>query len=169
MYNNIYDGVVGMPNLGYGEFPRTSDSNRSAMDELEPKKKLINPLTKKELFDIIRKNEKIMMQNQAIISRCTHKDSSGRLGEIIDCPDGYVQCNICGEKFKVLENLSTDEVNRQIEGIVNLFETIKLFSDFCPLSEDEIIKIAAALPYIKKLPKIFEETISNYKSSYHRY
>lgn len=94
--------------------------------------------------DIITKEDAVLMIEQKRL-QCIHKYKNDRV--LIEKNDGYVQCNICGTTFKLIniedytnEELydyykSLDQYNKD-KFISNLFESIKMYN--LEIGEDEL-------------------------------
>ena len=115
-----------------------------------------NVLTAEEIKSLRKKVDTFSLgltEDEMLRGVCFHKDENGN-ETLKDNGDGTVTCTVCGYKFDPLQNCTEDDLQRYVDNITDVLQTIKLlYIDMPPEAAREYFQI---IPLINKVPKLFK-------------
>ena len=91
---------------------------------------------------------------------CTHKEpSTGRIA-LIENQDGTVTCRICGETFRMVDNMTEEQIKEACQTVINILQTIKVM--FLDSPEDFTKAYYQTLSMIAKIPELWKRAYNNF-------
>ena len=150
-FNNMYTtgGMYGNNMGGYAPSGYTQQ-------QTAPQKTNKNVLTPDEIKALRKTVESFSLgltRDETLRGICFHKDENGN-ETLKDNGDGTVTCTVCGYTFDPLQNCTEDELQRYVDNITDVLQTIKLlYIDMPPETAREYFQI---IPLINKIPKLFK-------------
>lgn len=127
------------------------------------KPKMCNPLTDEERASLKnvagdKFNLSLDVKDLAI-AFCTHKDPNTGLYTVINNGDGTLTCTQCHQTFKP-DECTPEAVKAAAEVMRNVLQTIKYIG--LDLSDEVIRGYFGFLPYIEKIPQLYEIALSGF-------
>ena len=170
MYNNMqqnYGGFVPNTNMmgnGFQQQPQQTQWSPYQNQAYAPRpvRKMTQPVTP-ELAKLIQQTGDeldIRISNTDKIKNwCTHKEPGIGRTCLIDNPDGTVTCRVCGETFKLSDNILADAEAARDLG-TNAIQTIKTI--YVDIPEDFLKSYSQVLSMLDMLPKIAKKAEKNF-------
>lgn len=104
-----------------------------------------------------------IFDDEKFICRCSHIDRDDikfAIHKMKDM-DGYVECDICGAIFNP-DVINKEYVKDVVNRMLNIMETIKMINIGMDVDDEEYISFLNIIPYIKRLPYIYEKVHSDF-------
>lgn len=162
MYATNQGYQTGNPNM------QAMGYNPAMMNQFNQKPQMTNPLTQEEYKILLTEQDCFNLKvTKEEIARavCTHKHpEQGSFATVPGKdPAGDVTCTICHTKF--YPDLVTPEyVKQTTDAMLNILQTLKWLG--VDLSSDVIRQYFAMIPYIERVPKLYE-AVNNTFNKYH--
>lgn len=127
-----------------------------------------NYLSNEEIDELITKEmdteyRAIPTDKEKLKAICNHRTKDGKndILMMVDEKDKLIQCGICGRKFHIVDDLSSEEVEKKIQDVIDIIETIKASGvDFPDKMAREFYQIEA---YIDRIPNMYEWAKKDWK------
>ena len=129
----------------------------------QPVRKWTNPLTKEQEQVLKQKSPAWTLEvpeSQLLQSKCTHRDTVNHRFSVVPNEDGSYTCTKCGKTFFIVQK-SPQEIETYVNGIVDILETAKML--YVDMPDDAITTYYQMIPFLEKLPKIYETAASNFE------
>lgn len=121
-----------------------------------------NVLTKEEIKALRKSVDTFSLgltEEEMLRGICFHKDENGQ-ETLKDNGDGTVTCTVCGYTFDPLQSCTEDDLQRYVDNITDVLQTIKLlYIDMPTEAAREYFQI---IPLINKAPKLFKIASDNF-------
>ena len=149
-FNNMYQ-PGGIYNNNIGGYAPSGYTQQPTAPQ-----KTTNVLTKEEIKALRKSVDTFSLgltENEILRGICFHKDENGQ-ETLKDNGDGTVTCTICGYTFDPLQNYTEEDLQRYVDNITDVLQTIKmLYIDMPAEAAREYFQI---IPLINKIPKLFK-------------
>ena len=89
---------------------------------------------------------------------CTHRYNGE--SKLIPLPTGEVQCEICGARFNVIEDATSDDIKQATQNLHDLLHTAKIMMVDAP--ESMIVENFQIISVVDKVPEIYAIAKSSY-------
>lgn len=126
-----------------------------------PKRKWTNALTKEQeqfLHQTAPEFSLDVPQTDLFRARCTHRDAEHGRFTVVPNNDGSYTCTKCGKTFNIVQQ-PAEEIEKFVNGIVDILETSKMM--YVDMPVETIIGYYQMIPFLEKLPKLYEIATSN--------
>lgn len=124
--------------------------------------KYTQTLTKEQIAALRQNTDKFSLgltQEEIWRGICFHRDDSGN-PTLRENPDGTLTCSICGYTFDPTQDMTEEEIQASVNGIVDIMQTIKLlYLDMPVQAAQEYFQI---IPLLEKAPKLFKLASDNF-------
>lgn len=91
---------------------------------------------------------------------CTHKEpTTGRLA-LIENSDGTVTCRVCGETFRMVDNMTTEQIKAICSQVIDILQTIKIM--YLDSPEDFTKAYYQTISMIQKIPDLWDRAYKNF-------
>lgn len=125
----------------------------------KPTPKMGNPLSPEQIQSLQKSGSKFSInvsEEEFARAICTHKMNMNFA--TYNVGDGYLQCKICGEKFRMIE-LPDEDVAAAVELVKNIFQTTK--TAYVDIPESVAAEYFQIIPLLEKLPQMYRIAMDN--------
>lgn len=123
--------------------------------------KYTQTLTEEQIASLRQKTDKFSLgltQEEVLRGICFHRDKNGNT--LRQNPDGTVTCTICGYTFDPTQEMTEDDVQMAVNGIVDILQTIKML--YLDMPEQPAKEFFQIIPLLEKTPKLYKVASDNF-------
>ena len=149
MNENNYPNPYQQAQTAYGNYYQYAPVNNVEWTQPLTQEEARSLKTTAPAFDILNVSKEEMVK-----SHCAHRDPIKKQLTLRSTGDGQTfVCTQCGEEFNIVD-VSEDEVERYVNGIIDILQTAKTFYvDLPPKTIDAYFQM---IPFLKKLPRLYK-------------
>ena len=143
--NNNYGGWAYNPNPQQYQTKQVSSLSAEEYDRLQ---KQDNP------FSLA------LTETEMLRGICNHRTKDGMGDTLVQNPDGSVECQVCGYRFRPVDTMQQEDVKEACDLITDILQTVKLlYIDMPVQTQREFFQI---IPLIGKIPQLFDLAVRNF-------
>ena len=123
--------------------------------------KYTQTLTPEQIATLRQKSDKFSLgltQEDVWRGICFHRDDKGTT--LRQNPDGTTTCTICGYTFDPSQDMSEEDVQMAVNGIIDIMQTIKLL--YLDMPEQPAKEYFQIIPLLEKAPKLYKLASDNF-------
>ena len=123
--------------------------------------KFTQTLTDEQIASLRQKTDKFSLgltQEDVWRGICFHRDKNGTT--LRQNLDGTTTCTICGYTFDPTQDMSEEDVQHAVDGIIDIMQTIKLL--YLDMPEQPAKEYFQIIPLLEKAPKLYKIASDNF-------